>query len=150
MGDASLLPTMPFTVLPEIADLVPVNWNVRFLARCSEEVSKMDPTGFPPLIQLMELLRDGFVDVQMPILDGYGASLAIRTIQGEDRDGPHIVAITANDFVEDRKACLRSGMCRFAGKPLDWSQLMVLLKEGHESVHGRQNCRCRAQKRLQW
>lgn len=62
MGDASLLPTMPFTVLPEIADLVPVNWNVRFLARCSEEVSKMDPTGFPPLIQLMELLRDGFVD----------------------------------------------------------------------------------------
>lgn len=91
-----------------------------------------------------------FMDVQMPILDGYGASLAIRTIQGEDRDGPHIVAITANDFVEDRKACLRSGMCRFAGKPLDWSQLMVLLKEGHESVHGRQNCRCRAQKRLQW
>lgn len=95
-----------------------------------------------------------FMDMQMPFLDGCGASLEIRqfmqsTAKGRGH-GPHIVAMTANSFQEDRQSCLRSGMCRFATKPVNWEYLVQLLKEGYDSLKGARLCRCQSPSASSW
>lgn len=95
-----------------------------------------------------------FMDVDMPILDGFSASLQIRHFglkkKVAGKAGPHIVAFTADNLTEDQKACLRSGMCIFAGKPLNITKLEILIKEGHDTIMGKRKCRCTAQLLLEW
>ena len=57
------------------------------------------------------------MDVQMPLLNGLDATRAIRKLQ--DRATTPILAMTANAFDEDRKACIDAGMNDFVGKPVD-------------------------------
>ncbi|MCA8949601.1 MAG: response regulator [Planctomycetes bacterium] len=57
------------------------------------------------------------MDCQMPELDGYEASRAIRALGGHFADLP-IVALTANVMPADRDACLEAGMNDFLGKPV--------------------------------
>jgi signal transduction histidine kinase/DNA-binding response OmpR family regulator len=58
-----------------------------------------------------------FMDLQMPELDGVGAT---RQIIAEHPPGrrPRIVALTANAYDEDREACLAAGMDDYVSKPL--------------------------------
>ena len=51
------------------------------------------------------------MDIQMPIMDGYEATKAIRSLQNRpDADTIPIIAMTANAFNGDRKAALECGM----------------------------------------
>lgn len=65
------------------------------------------------------------MDIQMPVLDGYGATRAIRERAGF-KDLP-IIAMTANAMAGDRDACLNAGMSEHIGKPFDVRQLVSLL-----------------------
>ena len=65
------------------------------------------------------------MDIQMPVLDGYGATQRIREDLGL-KDLP-IVAMTANAMAGDREICLASGMNDHVGKPFDMAQLVSLL-----------------------
>jgi two-component system sensor histidine kinase/response regulator len=65
------------------------------------------------------------MDIQMPVLDGYGATQMLRYQLGY-RDLP-IVAMTANAMASDRAACLAAGMNEHVGKPFDMDQLVSLL-----------------------
>jgi CheY-like chemotaxis protein len=65
------------------------------------------------------------MDVQMPVLDGYGATRVIRNELGLI-DLP-IVAMTANAMASDRDACIASGMNDHIGKPFDMAMLISLL-----------------------
>jgi CheY-like chemotaxis protein len=65
------------------------------------------------------------MDVQMPVLDGYGATRAIREDLGL-KDLP-IIAMTANAMASDRDACLAAGMNEHVGKPFDMAKLVSLL-----------------------
>jgi signal transduction histidine kinase/ActR/RegA family two-component response regulator len=65
------------------------------------------------------------MDMQMPELDGMGATLAIREIAGY-ADTP-IIAMTANAFVEDRTLCMDAGMNDFIAKPVDPDKLFVTM-----------------------
>ena len=67
------------------------------------------------------------MDVQMPVMDGLQATRAIRQLPGSA--STPIVAMTANAFEEDRRACKDAGMDAFIVKPVDPNVLYsVLLK----------------------
>ena len=65
------------------------------------------------------------MDIQMPVLDGYGATQLIRQELGLTR--LPIVAMTANAMASDRDACLAAGMNEHIGKPFDVRKLVALL-----------------------
>jgi PAS domain S-box-containing protein len=71
----------------------------------------------------VDALRDGryslaFMDIQMPRLDGFAATRAVRAAEaGTGRHVP-IVAMTANAFAEDRQACVDAGMDDHLAKPV--------------------------------
>ena len=68
------------------------------------------------------------MDCQMPVLDGYSATVAWR--QRERDEGRHrtpIAAVTANALPSDRKRCLDSGMDDYLAKPYKREDLMGLL-----------------------
>ncbi len=66
------------------------------------------------------------MDVQMPVLDGYGATRVIRQQLGLTT--LPIIAMTANAMASDREACLAAGMDDHIGKPFDLTQLVLLLQ----------------------
>ena len=57
------------------------------------------------------------MDVQMPVMDGFTATQALRALPGYARTP--ILAMTANAFAEDRQACLAAGMDDHVAKPVD-------------------------------
>ena len=65
------------------------------------------------------------MDLQMPVLDGYGATRLIREQLGLTH--LPIVAMTANAMASDRDACLAAGMTEHVGKPFDLAHLVSLL-----------------------
>jgi signal transduction histidine kinase/DNA-binding response OmpR family regulator len=68
-----------------------------------------------------------FMDVQMPVMDGFEATATIR--QQEQKTGGHItiVAMTAHAMPEDRERCLAAGMDGYLSKPLVLRELQELL-----------------------
>ncbi|MFZ2308805.1 MAG: response regulator [Rhodoferax sp.] len=72
------------------------------------------------------------MDLQMPVMDGYAATQAIRTELGLT-DLP-IIAMTANAMASDRDACLQAGMDDHVGKPFNLPHLVdVLLRHTQRS-----------------
>jgi CheY-like chemotaxis protein len=63
------------------------------------------------------------MDMRMPGMDGLAATRAVRAL-GDDTP---IVALTANAFAEDRRACLDAGMNGHLAKPIDVEQLRATL-----------------------
>ena len=63
------------------------------------------------------------MDVQMPIMNGYDATKAIRKLENKELASIPILAMTANAFEEDKQAALASGMNGHIAKPIDISKL---------------------------
>ncbi len=66
------------------------------------------------------------MDCQIPVLDGYQATDAIRRLQGESSRTP-IIAITASDTHSDQQRCLAAGMDDYLTKPLSLKALADVL-----------------------
>ncbi|MDR3320952.1 MAG: response regulator [Synergistaceae bacterium] len=68
-----------------------------------------------------------FMDLHMPVMDGYEATRMIRTLDCHRAKIIPIIAMTANVFREDVERCLASGMNDHIGKPLDLADVMKKL-----------------------
>jgi signal transduction histidine kinase/ActR/RegA family two-component response regulator len=69
------------------------------------------------------------MDIQMPIMNGYEATMRIRRFKDKEKAAIPIIAMTANAFAEDRQTALKIGMDGYISKPISVSRLMNLLGE---------------------
>ena len=69
------------------------------------------------------------MDVQMPVMNGYDATRAIRALPRSDAAAIPIIAMTANAFAEDEKAALDAGMDAHVPKPLDIELLKRVIQQ---------------------
>ena len=67
------------------------------------------------------------MDIQMPNLNGYEASRAIRALERPDAKAIPIIALTANAFAEDIRAAANAGMTAHVAKPIDIAVLQATL-----------------------
>jgi signal transduction histidine kinase/CheY-like chemotaxis protein/HPt (histidine-containing phosphotransfer) domain-containing protein len=70
------------------------------------------------------------MDCQMPVMDGYQATRAIRERESQvDRDRLPIIAMTANAMAGDRERCLQAGMDDYIAKPIKRDALATVLEK---------------------
>lgn len=69
------------------------------------------------------------MDVQMPEMDGYEATRQIRAMDVPNGKTIPIIAMTANVFREDVERCLDAGMNSHLGKPIDFEEVLDVLKK---------------------
>ena len=87
-------------------------------------------------LDMLSACPDGYykvilMDVMMPVMNGYEASMKIREMKSKSKSSIPIVAMTANAFEEDKEQALKSGMDYFVSKPFDIKALLALLSEIH-------------------
>ena len=83
-------------------------------------------------LQMLEKASYALVlmDVQMPVMDGFAATEAIRMgAAGARNRAIPIIAMTANAMDGDKERCLRVGMDNYISKPIDSVRLQTLLSE---------------------
>ena len=77
-----------------------------------------------------------FMDIQMPVMNGYEATRKIRKLDHPDARSMIILAMTANAFAEDVQASIDAGMDGHIAKPVDmkllYNTISSLLKERKE------------------
>ena len=69
------------------------------------------------------------MDVQMPVMNGYDATRAIRALERKDAAKIPIIAMTANAFAEDEKEAIKAGMDVHMAKPIDLELLKKVIKQ---------------------
>ncbi len=84
------------------------------------EAFEQSPEGYYDLI---------FMDIQMPVMNGYDAARKIRQLPRRDAQSIWIVAMTANAFVEDIRLSKEAGMNEHCSKPIDSDRLNEILRK---------------------
>jgi CheY-like chemotaxis protein len=69
-----------------------------------------------------------FMDIQMPVMDGYEAAKRIRCLDDPEIAGIPIVAMTANAYEDDKKMAFSVGMNGHIGKPIEIPKLIETLR----------------------
>ena len=131
------------------AEIPPVGRSLHILLAEDNKVNQMVACGILELAgHTVEVAQDGtevspmlaakhfdvvLMDVQMPQMDGFQATAAIR--EGEKRTGAHIpvLALTAQAMTGDRERCLAAGMDGYLTKPLNHVLLLEALAEYQET-----------------
>lgn len=85
---------------------------------CVDMLEKSEPGYYKAIL----------MDIRMPVMSGYEASVAIRSSSHPDKNIP-IIAMTADAFSEDVKKCLDAGMNAHTAKPIDVNTVAGLLKK---------------------
>ncbi|MCI8526688.1 MAG: response regulator [Oscillospiraceae bacterium] len=114
--DNELNQEIAITILTEAGFTVDVASNGQIAV---DMLSKSEP-GYYRLV---------LMDVQMPVLDGYGATRAIRALKNPALSSVTILAMTANAFEEDRQMAMQCGMDGHIAKPINIEKLIETLDE---------------------
>jgi CheY-like chemotaxis protein/HPt (histidine-containing phosphotransfer) domain-containing protein len=89
--------------------------------------------GREALLVLAKTAAPGFdlvlMDVQMPVMDGFEATAAIRAEESKTRRHLPIIAMTAHAMKGDRERCLVAGMDFYISKPIRASDLLDLVEQ---------------------
>ena len=70
-----------------------------------------------------------FMDIQMPVMNGYDSTRHIRVLERPDIKSMPIIAMSANAFAEDIKLCKESGMNEHIAKPIDFGKVLEILEK---------------------
>ncbi|WP_297901311.1 response regulator [uncultured Parabacteroides sp.] len=70
-----------------------------------------------------------FMDIQMPVMNGYDSTRHIRALERPDAKSIPIIAMSANAFAEDIKKSKESGMNGHIAKPIDFGKLCEILEK---------------------
>ncbi|MDR0648025.1 MAG: response regulator [Synergistaceae bacterium] len=115
-----------------LVDDVPIN---RLIARDMLESAGMSADEAPDGLAALKMFEDSpentydviFMDVQMPVMNGYEAAMRIRALGRHDSRSVPIIAITANAFKEDIDEALAHGMNAHVAKPLEMEKLLEVM-----------------------
>jgi len=69
-----------------------------------------------------------FMDCQMPLMNGYNTTKAIRSLD-ESKSKVPIIAMTADAMVDDKEKCLQVGMNDYMSKPIDINIIKEMLNK---------------------
>lgn len=98
------------------------------LAGITADVARNGREAVELFLQNAETYDAILMDVQMPVMDGYAATQAIRDSGQARAKSIPIIAMTANAFAEDVSASLAAGMNGHLSKPIETQQLFGTLK----------------------
>ena len=90
---------------------------------CVEKIKEVD-AGYYELI---------LMDIQMPTMDGYEATIQIRSLNDPSKCNIPIIAMTANAFKQDKDKALSVGMNDYIPKPIEMNKVMKVLSK---YIHG--------------
>jgi CheY-like chemotaxis protein len=100
---------------------------VRLLEKLGHQVSVVR-TGMEALAKLEEQRFDlVLMDVQMPEMDGFSATVAIRAREEKSKPRMPIVAMTAHAMKGDRERCVAAGMDDYISKPINLDTLKKII-----------------------
>ena len=106
-------------VARELLSVLEIEWDWVENGQICVEKFENSPVGYYDAIMM---------DVRMPIMDGYEATMAIRKLERGDVNIP-IIAMTADAFSEDIQKCLECGMNDHLAKPIDVQAVARKLKK---------------------
>jgi two-component system sensor histidine kinase/response regulator len=102
---------------------------VRLLARRGHEVTVVDDGN-----KAVAAFRNGtfdiiLMDIQMPELDGFGATAEIRALEADSGGRIPIIALTAHAMAGDEARCIEGGMDAYVSKPFRPEELFVTVEQ---------------------
>jgi CheY-like chemotaxis protein len=108
-------------------------------------VAMLDALGIPAIVAengqcAVELVRAGdfdivLMDCQMPVMDGYAATVAIRNLPDGRGARLPVIAVTGNAMQSDRLKCQQAGMDDFLAKPFTLADLRAILTRWLPALH---------------
>ena len=86
-------------------------------------------------VNIFEQSKPGYydtiiMDIRMPVMDGYKATKYIRSLNRSDAKKVHIIALSANAYIEDVELSIEAGMNSHCSKPIDKEELQIALMAG--------------------
>ncbi|MCI9175978.1 MAG: response regulator [Lachnospiraceae bacterium] len=116
-----------------LAEDIDVNWE--FISEILSSVGLVLERAIngKECLEMFEASEIGFydailMDIRMPVMNGYDATIAIRGLERSDNGLP-IIAMTADAFSDDAQHCLEVGMDAHIAKPIDLKECMRTLQK---------------------
>ena len=84
-------------------------------------------------LEMLKSLRKNYdvilMDIQMPRMNGYQATMAIRELSDRRLSEIPIIALSANAFEEDKRKAIASGMNQHLSKPMDIEKVLCAMQK---------------------
>ncbi|PXX37945.1 response regulator [Undibacterium pigrum] len=124
LADSAALSAKKLSILLAEDNLINQQLAVKLLEKAGHSVKVCDNGKDAVNLIAVEKFDLVLMDIQMPVMDGIEASMAIRAHEAQFGGHLPIIAMTANVMEGDRERCLAAGMDDYLSKPIQSTKLM--------------------------